>query len=111
MGRAERRRSGQRGPVSGRVTPKGTRPASPRVRPVAGQAPEASARYTPPTPREVKVTPRWVPPLMAVLLVLGALVIVLNYIDVLLPGATSNWYLLIGLGLVLGGILTATQLH
>ena len=29
----------------------------------------------------------------------------------LLPGATDNWYLIGGLGLILGGIVTATQLH
>lgn len=36
--------------------------------------------------------------------------IIVNYMD-LLPGGTSNWYLLGGLGLVLAGIMTATQLH
>jgi len=34
---------------------------------------------------------------------------VLNYVDVVLPGATSNGYLLLGLGFILGGIITATQ--
>ena len=45
---------------------------------------------------------------MFVLLALGCLVILLNYLE-LLPGATSNWYLFGGLGLILAGILTATQ--
>jgi hypothetical protein len=36
-------------------------------------------------------------------------VIFLNYVAILLPGATSNWYLLLGLGFILGGIITATQ--
>jgi hypothetical protein len=49
-----------------------------------------------------------VPILMFTLLIVGALVLVLNYLT-LLPGATSNWYLPVGLGLILGGIITATQ--
>jgi hypothetical protein len=69
-----------------------------------------SSRYTPPVPKIQKVSPTWVPVLMFTLLGLGALVIVLNYVG-LLPGATSNWYLLAGLGLILGGIITATNFH
>ena len=42
------------------------------------------------------------------LLARGVIVIFLNYIDVV-PGGRSNWYLLGGLGLILGGIITATQ--
>jgi hypothetical protein len=49
-----------------------------------------------------------VPVLMFTLLGLGILVILLNYVQ-LLPGATDNWYLLAGLGLILCGIITATQ--
>ena len=45
---------------------------------------------------------------MFALLIVGALMIVLNYLE-LLPGAVTNWYLLGGLGLILGGIFTATQ--
>ncbi len=80
----------------GRVTPRGTRPeseAAPRV-PVTAS----------------KVSPIWVPVLMFTLLALGAIVIVLNYVA-LLPGDTSNWYLMAGLGLLLAGMLVATQLH
>lgn len=84
----------------GRVTPKGgpERPARP--------AP--SSRYTPPIPQELKVSPRWVPVLMFALLGAGLLVIFLNYLGVL-PGGTKNSYLLVGLGAILGGIITATQ--
>jgi hypothetical protein len=86
----------------GRVTPKGgpQRPARP----------EASSRYTPPIPQEFKVSPTWVPVVMFALLGLGGLVIFLNYLG-LLPGGTDNLYLLLGLGLVLGGIVTSTQFH
>jgi hypothetical protein len=44
------------------------------------------------------------------LLVLGGLVIILNYMDVLLPGAPSNWWLLGGLGGLVGALVVATQL-
>lgn len=70
----------------------------------------ASSRYTPPIPAEFKVSPMWVPVLMFTFLGVGALVIFLNYLG-LLPGATDNKYLLVGLGCVLGGIMTATQFH
>jgi hypothetical protein len=87
----------------GRVTPKGTGSS-------AASRPEASSRYTPPVPRSQKVSPTWVPVLMFALLILGMLIIFLNYIDVL-PGGTKNTYLLVGLGSILGGIITATQYH
>jgi hypothetical protein len=84
----------------GRVTPKGGNVA---------KAP-ASSRYTPPIPNSAKVSPPWVPVLMFALLGLGIVVILCNYIGVL-PGGTKNSYLLVGLGSILGGIITATQYH
>lgn len=42
------------------------------------------------------------------LLALGIILIVLNYVE-LLPGSPTNTWLLIGLGAILGGIITATQ--
>lgn len=79
--------------TTGRVTPRGT------------------GRYTPPTPKEYKVSPRWVPILMMAFLVAGMLVIINNYLPGagLLPGKTNNWYLLGGLGLITGGFITATR--
>jgi Cell division protein CrgA len=83
----------------GRVTPKGT----------GSTTPSASPRYTPPVPRKDQMpSPMWVPVLMFTLLGLGIIVILLNYVS-LLPGATDNLYLLLGLGLILAGIITATQ--
>ena len=38
----------------------------------------------------------------------GLVVIFCNYLGVL-PGGTKNTYLLVGLGSILGGIMTATQ--
>ena len=84
----------------GRVTPKGGASSGPR--------PEASSRYTPPVPKEYKVSPTWVPVLMFGLLGLGLVIIFLNYLGVL-PGGTKNTYLLGGLGSILAGIMVATQ--
>jgi hypothetical protein len=68
-----------------------------------------SGRYTPPADRSYELpSPPWVPVLMFTFWILGMLVIFLNYVG-LLPGAVSNWYLLVGLGLILAGIITATQ--
>lgn len=46
---------------------------------------------------------------MVLWLVIGLLVIFLHYVDAILPGALSNWWLLGGLGFILAGIVTATQ--
>jgi hypothetical protein len=105
--------------AGGRTTPKGTKPGDvARVPSAAAPAPGGgsrgaaatapSSRYTPPVPRSVKQSAPWVPYLMFALLIVGALVIVLNYLE-LLPGAASNWYLLGGLGGILAGIVVATQ--
>lgn len=78
---------------AGRVTPKGGEPST------AG-----SVRREP-----VRVDSRFsalVPILMALFMVAGLLVILVNYIFLESP---SNWYLLGGLGLILGGIVAATQ--
>lgn len=82
-----------------RVTAKGTRSTAP-VGP-DGEARRAAADLYRPSPR-------WVPAAMFGLLGIGVLMILLNYLAPI-PGAPSNWYLLAGLGVVLGGIVTATQ--
>jgi hypothetical protein len=88
----------------GRITPKGGPTHTPK-----SAEPTASARYTPPIPREVKVSPMWVPVLMFVLLGVGTLVILVNYTNTVWN--TNNWVLLGGLAAILGGIITATQYH
>jgi hypothetical protein len=86
---------------NGRTTPKGTGSRLP---------PETSSRYTPPVHHPPKVSPVWVPILMFGLFGLGALTIVLNYLN-LLPGDADSKYLMLGLVLVTGGFVTATKLH
>ena len=91
----------------GRVTPKGG--PSPTRRTSSDDGPGASTRYTPPSADPGALpSPPWVPVLMFALFGIGMVVIFLNYVS-LLPGAVSNWYLLLGLGAILGGIITATQ--
>ena len=75
------------------MTPKGTRPAGEQF-----------------LPAEAKVSPPWVTVLLFSLLAAGTVLIIINYLGVI-PGGTSNWWLLAGLGLILGGVITATQLH
>jgi hypothetical protein len=83
-----------------RVTPKGTTSTpSPAVE---------RAGATRNVPVHPGPSPRWVPALMLAFFVVGVLLILLNYVAPL-PGGPSNWYLLGGLALVLGGIITATQ--
>ncbi|MGD0321971.1 MAG: cell division protein CrgA [Acidimicrobiales bacterium] len=72
------------------------------------RASTTSGRYTPPIPRSRKVSPKWMGLLILALLVVGALVIVLNYFNVL-PGGPSDWYLLAGIVLIAGGFVTATR--
>jgi hypothetical protein len=70
--------------------------------------PEGSGRYTPPVPTYKKVSGPWVPVLMFGFWGLGILMIMANYLQ-FLPGSVSNWYVFGGLGLILAGIVTATQ--
>jgi Cell division protein CrgA len=76
----------------------------------SGRVTSPSGRYTPPVPKEVKTSPVWVPVLLLALLILGMLVILLNYLGEL-PGGASNVYLLVGLGLITAGFITATKYH
>ena len=89
-----------------RVTPKGTVSTA-----QAGSKGPAEPTTSPKDRTPVKVSggsAAWVPIVMFGLLIAGVLLILLNYVAPI-PGAPSNWYLLGGLGLVLGGIIAATQ--
>jgi hypothetical protein len=96
------------------VTPKGSTPGRRGGGTDPHHHPTPSARYTPPIPKEQKVSPVWVPVLMGILLALGTAVILLNYVSLLptwgfLPDDTSNVWLLVGLAFILTGIVVATQ--
>lgn len=91
--------------TGGRTTPKD----GPTRRSAEHAGPGASTRYTPPVPDLHAPSPRWIFAVMVSLLVIGLVVIFLHYVSLALPGAASNWWLLAGLGFILGGIITATQ--
>ncbi len=83
-------------PKGGRVTPK---------------TPKASGRYTPPTPRDRKVSPMWVPIIMFGALAIGMMIILANYVDLLPGDGPNNWYLLGGLAFITVGFVTSTKYH
>lgn len=80
----------------GRVTPKGTRPE--------GYTPD-TVSYT--GHEDLPPSPIWVPILMFGLLGAGVATILLNYVGSFWD--TANAILLLGLAMILGGIITATQ--
>ncbi len=105
--------------VSKRVTPKGGTQgvkAAPKG-PTAARSSKSSSddgdlgyskRYTPPAAKYAQgPSPWWVPALMFGLLIIGALIIMLNYMGAF--GDAQNIRLVIGLAFILGGIVTATQ--
>ncbi len=89
------------------MTPKGTKPGeAPKVA-VSPTGVGASSRYTPPVPKEMKESPRWLPILMFVLLGLGGIVILLRY----LVWPDTNVPVIVGLGFLLSGLYLATKWH
>jgi len=70
---------------------------------------QPSARYTPPIPREKRVSPPWYPWVLLALFVSGLAVIVVNYASIF--WGASNWILLVGLGAILIGTIMATRYH
>jgi ABC-type Fe3+ transport system permease subunit len=50
-------------------------------------------------------SPRWYGPMLIGLMALGVAVIVLNYMGILLPGATNNGWLWGGLGIIALGFV------
>lgn len=81
---------------SGRITAKGTHRE--------GDSPAPHHGRHSPAP-----SPRWLGAGIALALALGVASIFLNYLGALLPGAPSNVWLMVGLGLLLVGIVGATQ--
>ena len=80
-----------------RITAKGTRPEGARVEhtPVAGGD---------------LASPTWMGWLIGILFLIGLVLIVSNYMS-WLPSSPASAWILVGLGFVLGGIMTATRWH
>ncbi len=71
---------------------------------------DVNKRYTAPIPKSVRHSPPWFGPVLLALLVVGLLLIVGNYVGIM-PGGTSNWYLIGGLVGIVVGAMMATQYH
>ncbi len=87
------------------------KPGKPHSTSTGRVTPKATSRYTPPVPKADKVSSKWVPIVMFTSLGLGMLVILTNYVDLLPGDGPSNMYLLLGLGLITLGFVTATNYH
>ncbi|MCL5048192.1 MAG: cell division protein CrgA, partial [Firmicutes bacterium] len=79
-----------------------------RKRPAKKSVNRTDGRYTAPIPKSVKRSPRWYPVVLLVLLFLGVLVIILNFVGSL-PSSPTNWYTLVGLVLILVSVVMATR--
>jgi hypothetical protein len=73
-------------------------------------APEQTGRYTRPIPKDTRTSPRWFGLLVVGMLVLGAFLLVGDYLQ-FLPGAVSAWYLVAGLVAIVTGFVLATRLR
>jgi hypothetical protein len=70
----------------------------------------ASSRYTPPIPKNVKTSPRWMGITIIALFLLGVAVVILNYAGVL-PGGVNNLWLIAAIGAIFAGLILATRYH
>ena len=68
---------------------------------------KGSGRYTAPTPKSAKASPRWYAPVFLALLIIGVLVILFNYLSVF--GTPSGWGLVAGLVIICAGFAMATR--
>ncbi|ETK34929.1 cell division protein CrgA [Microbispora sp. ATCC PTA-5024] len=70
------------------------------------------AVYTPPQKAQtVKVSPRWLAPVMVACWIIGIAWIAIYYIAPSFPGmaALGNWNLLAGFGLIIAGVVLSTR--
>jgi hypothetical protein len=72
--------------------------------------PIRNERYTPPISKSAKTSPRWMGISIILLFLLGVLVVILNYADVL-PGGVNNWWLVGAIGAIFAGLILATRYH
>ena len=73
-------------------------------------APVTSSRYTPPVPKNVKTSPRWMGIAIIILFLVGVLIVILNYAG-LLPGGVNNLWLIAAIGAIFAGLIVATRYH
>ncbi len=72
-------------------------------------APQEQGRVTaPPVHSADEQSPHWYGWMLLDLVIFGLLVIALNYLQVL-PGSTSPWYLVLGLGSLFSAFYAATK--
>ena len=93
------------------MSPSRGKPASKAKAATKAKAAKAKrSRYTPPTPQKAPPSKLWVPVTMFTMMVVGVLVVILNYLE-LLFGEASNNFLFVGLGLITGGFILSTRLR
>ena len=100
--------------------PKGTSKAGPgkaqkKGRSLGGRTttasqPVQSSRYTPPVPKSVRTSSRWLGILILAMFALGVLVVILNYAGVL-PGGVNNLWLVAAIACIFVGLILATRYH
>ena len=66
--------------------------------------------HQPPPKPKPKVSPLWVPALFFTLIAAGVIIIISHYLGVL-PNGTQPFQLWLGLGLIAGSFVVATQWH
>jgi preprotein translocase subunit SecY len=71
--------------------------------------PPPPGRYTAPKPRTAKESRLWVPATMFAALLVGMIVIIANYLQLLPGGDAQNSYLFVGLGMLIAGFVLSTQ--
>ena len=71
---------------------------------------EQTGRYTKPIPKDTRKSPPWFGPFVIGLLLLGAFILVGNYLT-FLPGAVSPWYLVAGFAAIVAGFGLSTRLR
>jgi len=69
-----------------------------------------SSRYTPPVPKNVRTSPRWMGIAIIVLFLLGVLIVIFNYAG-LLPGGVDNLWLIAAIAAIFAGLIVATRYH
>jgi hypothetical protein len=72
--------------------------------------PTKSTRYTPPVPKNVKTSSRWMGILILAMFAVGVLVVILNYAGVL-PGGVNNLWLVAAIAAIFVGLILATRYH